>query len=934
MNTDGSDCRGGKIRLKVLRTRTAVLGIVLTAMFLLVLSRFYRLQIAEGELYRAAFEESVTRQQVIPGSRGRIYDRNGNVLADNEPAYKITIADTGRYEGQDARNQTLNGILDRLIQIIEEHGDSVIQDFPISWGDDETLIYTEEGSRRLRFLADVFGHAQVEDLSYNERLGFEEGQATPEQVLAYLRSPNRYDVGAEFSEDRALKIVSLRYAMGENNYRRYVPTDAARQISEETMAAVLEQRAELPGVEVVMETLRQYEDSEYFAHILGYTGQISEEEFRDAQTQGEDYSLNDMIGKTGIERSMESELRGRDGRTVFHVDHVGRVTEELEETDPSAGRDIYLTIDADLQKAVYHLLEQKLAGILLANMVPVETEDSELQLSTEDVIMALLENHIVDTSLFAQQEEGSLQHRLFSAFVERRDSFAAQMETQLAVNRSDLSASMQEAQNLAIVFLQENGIMEEADEETGSLWKEGAISLEEFLRRGISEGWMFPGGTPGEYVLAEDELRRAEQMLIQELPETEDFQFFIYRQLLREGVLSNEEICMALIQQGAVAEGEGELERLRTGGLSAYAFLRDKIRNLELTPAQLALFPSTASCVVTDPATGEILACVTYPGYDNNRLANQVDGAYYRRLLEDRSLPLYNRATQERTAPGSTFKPITAAAGLTEGIIDGETLIEDLGIFEEIIPSPRCWIYPAGPHGSITVTEALRDSCNYFFYTLGYEMSLMGEEYQPQLGVQTLRKYAGMFGLNEQSGIEIPENSPHPANEFPVTAAIGQSNHSYTTTQLARYVSILANRGGSSRLTLIRRTAGPGETEKEESRSLEEISEDTWDRISQGMRQMAENNRTLREVPLSIAGKTGTAQQNRSQPNHALFIGYAPAEAPQIAIAVRIANGYSSGNAVDVSADIFRYYFHLEPEDQLITGQADIPAAGGNVRAD
>lgn len=106
---------------------------------------------------------------------------------------------------------------------------------------------------------------------------------------------------------------------------------------------------------------------------------------------------------------------------------------------------------------------------------------------------------------------------------------------------------------------------------------------------------------------------------------------------------------------------------------------------------------------------------VTYPGYDNNRLANHVDGEYYDRLLNDRSLPLYNNATQQRTAPGSTFKPITAVAALTEGLIAPETMIEDKGIFEEVIPSPRCWIYPGGTHGALNVSDALRDSCNYFF---------------------------------------------------------------------------------------------------------------------------------------------------------------------------------------------------------------------------
>ena len=231
-----------------------------------------------------------------------------------------------------------------------------------------------------------------------------------------------------------------------------------------------------------------------------------------------------------------------------------------------------------------------------------------------------------------------------------------------------------------------------------------------------------------------------------------------------------------------------------------------------------------------------------------------------------------------------------------------------------------------------------------------------------------------MFGLNETSGIEIGENSPQMANEFPVTAAIGQSNHNYTTTQLARYAAVLANHGTLYDLTLIHHIgerAGEAETTEgtetlqnetvqdgaaqngetpdtasqngggeesaetaREGQTLDAISENTWQVIGDGMRQMAQSNRTLSQLSVSLAGKTGTAQQSSVRPNHALFIGYAPYEAPEIAIAVRIAYGYSSSNAVEAAADILRYYFNLEPVENLVTGQADMSGSSGNSMAD
>lgn len=118
------------------------------------------------------------------------------------------------------------------------------------------------------------------------------------------------------------------------------------------------------------------------------------------------------------------------------------------------------------------------------------------------------------------------------------------------------------------------------------------------------------------------------------------------------------------------------------------------------------------------------MACVTYPGYDTNRLANTVDSNYYNLLYQDLSNPFYNNATQQTTAPGSTFKMVTATAGLTEGIISPGTTILDKGQFEEVANGPKCWIYPSS-HGSINVSEALGDSCNYFFYKVGYDLSMV-----------------------------------------------------------------------------------------------------------------------------------------------------------------------------------------------------------------
>ena len=148
----------------------------------------------------------------------------------------------------------------------------------------------------------------------------------------------------------------------------------------------------------------------------------------------------------------------------------------------------------------------------------------------------------------------------------------------------------------------------------------------------------------------------------------------------------------------------------------------------------------------------------------------------YNKLLTDSARPFYNNATQEKTAPGSTYKPLVAIAGLTEGVINTESTLPCSGVYKKVEPNPKCWAYP-NSHGSLTVAQAIEHSCNNFFYEVGYRMSLKdqgianiasdtadgdktAQYYSSDLGTDTLKKYAIQFGLSETSGIEIPEAEP------------------------------------------------------------------------------------------------------------------------------------------------------------------------------
>lgn len=158
----------------------------------------------------------------------------------------------------------------------------------------------------------------------------------------------------------------MRYAMALNAYQQYIDTVLASDVSDETAAAIMENKDVLTGVDISEDSIRKYTDGMYFASIIGYTGQISQDEY-DALDKDEKkkYSLSDIVGKAGIEQSMDNVLQGTKGEKTVYVDNLGRVTDTVSRKDPEAGNDVYLTIDKNLQESTYKLLEEKIAGIVL-----------------------------------------------------------------------------------------------------------------------------------------------------------------------------------------------------------------------------------------------------------------------------------------------------------------------------------------------------------------------------------------------------------------------------------------------------------------------------------------------------------------------------------------------------------------------------------------
>lgn len=338
--------------------------------------------------------------------------------------------------------------------------------------------------------------------------------------------------------------------------------------------------------------------------------------------------------------------------------------------------------------------------------------------------------------------------------------------------------------------------------------------------------------------------------------------------------------------------------------------------------------------VVVDVKTGEPLAIASYPTYD---LATIIED--YADLLEADYDPLFNRALMGAYAPGSTFKPCTAIAGLTENIINTETQIECTGIFTKYESqgyAPACWIYTQMDgqltHGYDNVTEALKDSCNIFFYTVADD-----------LGIRKLMEYAEDFGLGESTGIELTEttgNMSNPDNHLnydvdgwvdgdTVQAGIGQSDSMFTPLQIAEYCAAIANGGTRHSAALLKSVRSYDYSRqlyqnKTEVLSAVDSADYNWAAVQRGMYLMANDitsssntvyytlgNYSYNGVSLPVAAKTGTSQLGEGKTNNAIFMCYAPFDDPEIAVAIVVERGLSGANLSRMARNVLDAYFSL-----------------------
>lgn len=922
-----------------IKSRIFILALICTALFSVLVFRVFNLQIVNSQKYVSEYNQKSEKTRYYTGTRGNIYDADGNLLAYNKPTYSVTMEDT--IESSNIKNDQLNDIVYKTISLIEKNGDSIISDFAIIIDENGQLTFSDSYSEtsRLRFLKNIYG---------TEVLDTETVKHSTEPALVayeYLRD-DRYEINKDdYTMEEILKMIMVRYNLSLNSYQKYISTTIANQVSEETVAAIYESEADIPGVKIEEDTVRVYNNSVYFSQILGYTGKISEEELVSLNSQIKDesmkYELNDIVGKSGIEATLELALAGSKGHDKVIVNTTGMVLNVDEYVEPGSGDDVYLTIRSDLQIGIYHIIEEHLAGILMDKIVNhnlTEEDKEDWMISIKSVYFQMINNNVVDISKFNTANSTENEKNVYNIMNQSLTSVIASIHNELYNENAEALSYLSDEMNDYYTFifnrLVSDGVLLRDKIPNGDAmyakWMRDELSLRAIILYFVSNNWIDTSMLPltGSYSDAET-IYDSIVTYVEDLSAKDSaFIKLVYKYLIEYGNITGNQICMLLFDQKVLEFDDNIYTRLSAGTYSAYTFMMDQIKNLKITPAQIALTPCSASCTIVDPLSGNVLAMVSYPSYDNNIFSGSIDTDYWKQLSEDLSSPLYSRATKMRTAPGSTFKMLSTITGLEEGVIDTYNNITCEGIYETVNPSPKCWIYP-GSHGSINVCRAIEVSCNCFFYEVGYRVSSKTYgTFNEKSGLDILQKYGEKLGLTSLSGVEIEEYAPLFTDENVIASFIGQGTNSFTGVQLARYVNTIAANGVNSELTLIddiKDASGNVVSDIENKHESINVSDLTLSTVQTGMTLAADSYSGFSNLQYKVAAKTGTAQENANSPDHALCLGYAPAENPEISFSVNIQYGYKSSYAVRLSADVLDYYFGYITMDQIMQGDADGP---------
>ncbi len=635
--------------LRFITDRLFIASLFVIGLFSIIIFRVYDLQIIHHNEYDMNIRETIRRKIETDAPRGLIFDRYGRPLAINQPTYILNVD-----QGIRMSNEDLNDMLLRLAKLLKSNGDLYVDNIPVT--QEEPFEFRFGESAKKQFINSI-PHKNNKEKEKAHKF-------TAKELMEYLKSDGLFDIDPLLSENDARDIAAFRYELYKTSWSKYKLITVATDVSMETISTVEEKNSEYKGVTSDVKSVRFYPEGELFAHILGYTRQITAAQFEQMEKDG--YEKDDIVGQMGLEQTQEEELRGIKGWEIVEVDNRGRKVRTVEKEDEVQGNNTFITMDSKYQKATYDILENQLTDVIIQRLQGGKGDIEPL--TGKEVIYSIIESNTLSFTKMQEATDGTVQHKINQKIKEEFELM------------DDLQKEKITPKALLLQWLDENGT----------------------------------------------------------------------------ALITEREIVLMLHEQGVLSLSEETVTNFRNNkhGNVSNVLIQQMEKGI-LKPKHMAVDPFSAAAVVVDVKNGELLSLIGYPSYDPNELITNFNELYplladnsdKRRLLIDRSM-------RTAKAPGSTFKMISAIAGMEEGIVNENTLIFDGGPYTKAgTPYAKC-----RNHGNVDLRKALEVSCNYYFYETAFNLGL-GDS-SPYSNIKRLTSYVEKFGLGEKSGIELSEAEP------------------------------------------------------------------------------------------------------------------------------------------------------------------------------
>ena len=364
--------------LDVLNNRYLMLYIIIILISAVFILRLFSLQIINGAEYREQSEKRMLRTETIEAPRGEIYDRNGVVLATSKRSYNVTIYKVN------VEVEEQNEVISKLVDILEANGDSIYSTFPVN---DELngFSFSDDNSEK----------------NWKKDNNIDEAATFEDTIKFYTEKYALEDYTNNFNH--LVKMIEIKYEGNVNAYSLLNSAVVAKDIKEESVAQIEERKSELYGINIVSSPKRYYTNANLFSHVIGYVSNISSDEYSKKKDEG--YSLNSIIGKTGVEQSCETYLKGTDGVKKVETDRYGNITSETITKEAVTGNSVTLTLDYRLQKTAQEALEKTIAdlreGRITGRKIPDANSGAVVVLDCQTgEVLAMVNYPNYDTNLF------------------------------------------------------------------------------------------------------------------------------------------------------------------------------------------------------------------------------------------------------------------------------------------------------------------------------------------------------------------------------------------------------------------------------------------------------------------------------------------------------------------------------------------------------